>query len=99
MSGVVGTSSSKSKLVGKFVDTAKAWCNFNGTGTPAIRTSFNCSSITDVNTGRYEVNYTHPMKSQFHAPVSSQGGSVVNVLVVNEDQNAGVGKCEIGVYR
>ena len=32
---------------------AKAWVNFNGTGTVAIRDSFNVSSITDVGTGQY----------------------------------------------
>ncbi|HEY9817824.1 MAG TPA: hypothetical protein V6D20_18775, partial [Candidatus Obscuribacterales bacterium] len=36
---------------------AKAWVNFNGTGVVAIRDSFNVSSITDVATGTYEVNY------------------------------------------
>ena len=99
MSGIIGTSHSKSRVIGRSQDTAKAWCNFNGQSTPAIRDSFNCSSITDVNTGRYEVNYIEPMKSQNHVPVASQGGSVVNVMVINEDQNAGVGKCEVGNYR
>ena len=37
---------------------AKAWVNFNGTGTVAIRDSFNVSSITDINTGRYTINFT-----------------------------------------
>ena len=35
---------------------AKAWVNFNGTGTPAIRSSFNVSSITKLGTGSYQVN-------------------------------------------
>ena len=37
---------------------AKAWVNFNGTGTVAIRASFNVSSITDSGTGAYRVNLT-----------------------------------------
>ena len=37
---------------------AKAWVNFNGQGTVAIRDSFNVSSITDINTGRYTINFT-----------------------------------------
>lgn len=37
---------------------AKAWVNFNGTGTVAIRASFNVTSITDNNTGDYTVNFT-----------------------------------------
>lgn len=40
---------------------AKAWVNFNGTGTVAIRASFNVSSITDNGTGAYSVNFTTPM--------------------------------------
>ena len=35
---------------------AKAWVNFNGTGTVAIRASGNVSSITDNGVGRYVVN-------------------------------------------
>ena len=34
-----------------------AWVNFNGTGTVAIRHSYNVSSITDQGVGRYDVNY------------------------------------------
>lgn len=37
---------------------AKAWVNFDGTGTVAIRASFNVSSITDNGTGDYTVNFT-----------------------------------------
>jgi len=39
----------------------RAWVNFNGTGTVAIRASGNVSSITDRNTGRYTVNLTTAM--------------------------------------
>ena len=37
--------------------TAKAWVNFNGTGTVAIRASFNVASITDNGVGDYTVNF------------------------------------------
>jgi hypothetical protein len=40
---------------------AKAWVNFNGSGTPAIRESFNVSSITRNGTGDYTVNFTTAM--------------------------------------
>ena len=36
----------------------KAWVNFNGTGTVAIRANYNVSSITDNGTGDYRVNFT-----------------------------------------
>mgnify|MGYP000022269296 CR=1 FL=1 len=39
----------------------KAWVNFNGTGTVAIRASYNVSSITDNNVGDYTVNFTTAM--------------------------------------
>jgi len=39
----------------------KAWVNFNGEGTVAIRASYGVSSITDNNTGNYTVNFTTAM--------------------------------------
>jgi hypothetical protein len=39
----------------------RAWVNFNGTGTVAIRESGNVSSITDNGTGDYTVNFTTAM--------------------------------------
>ena len=39
----------------------RAWGNFNGTGTVAIRASGNVSSITDNGTGDYTVNFTTAM--------------------------------------
>ena len=39
----------------------RAWVNFNGTGTPAIRASGNVSSITDNGTGDYTINFTTTM--------------------------------------
>ena len=39
----------------------RAWVNFNGTGTPAIRANGNVTSITDNGTGDYTVNFTTAM--------------------------------------
>jgi len=36
---------------------AKAWVNFNGTGTVAIRDDFNAGSITDNGTGDYTITF------------------------------------------
>jgi len=41
----------------------KAWVNFNGTGTVAIRDSYNVSSITDNGTGKYTVNFSNNMSN------------------------------------
>jgi hypothetical protein len=40
---------------------ARAWVNFNGTGTVAISASGNVSSITDNSAGNYTVNFTTAM--------------------------------------
>jgi hypothetical protein len=39
----------------------RAWVNFNGTGTVAIRASGNVTSITDNGTGSYTINFTTAM--------------------------------------
>ena len=49
----------------------RAWVNFNGTGTVAIRASGNVSSITDLGTGNYRVNFTTAMQdANYSAQVS-----------------------------
>ena len=50
----------------------RAWVNFNGTGTPAIRASGNVTNITDSGTGLYVVNFTTAMTDiNYSAVVSS----------------------------
>ena len=48
----------------------RAWVNFNGTGTVAIRASGNVSSITDNGTGDYRVNLTAAMPDVNYAVVT-----------------------------
>jgi hypothetical protein len=55
------------------VYTAKAWVNFDGTGTVAIRASGNVSSITDNGTGDYTVNFTVAMVDVNYAIVGTSG--------------------------
>ena len=57
------------KLTG--VNDAKAWVNFNGTGTVAIRASFNISSITDDDTGVYFINFTNALTDVNYATANS----------------------------
>tara|TARA_R110000782_G_scaffold258163_1_gene347761 strand:- start:21 stop:380 length:360 start_codon:yes stop_codon:yes gene_type:complete len=45
----------------------KAWVNFNGTGTVAIRDSYNVSSITDNAVGTYTINFTAAMSNNNYA--------------------------------
>ena len=53
---------------------ARAWVNFNGTGTVAIRASGNVSSITDNGVGRYFVNFTNLMPDANYSTVSTCNG-------------------------
>ena len=45
----------------------RAWVNFNGTGTVAIRASGNVSSITDNGVGNYGINFTTAMPDANYA--------------------------------
>ena len=49
----------------------RAWVNFNGTGTVAIRASGNVTSITDNGTGDYTVNITTAMPDVNYSAVTS----------------------------
>lgn len=50
---------------------ARAWVNFNGTGTVAIRASGNVSSITDNGTGDYTVNFTTAMPDANYSGIAT----------------------------
>lgn len=72
---------------------ARAWVNFNGTGTVAIRASGNVSSITDNGTGDYTINFSTAMVDSNFAMVAG-GSNVVGtydrtpVRRLNEAQSA-----------
>ena len=61
----------------------KAWVNFNGTGTVAIRDSYNVSSITDNGTGYYTVNLTTALPDINGAVVITNGDIVPNTARTN----------------
>ena len=63
--------------------TAKAWVNFNGDGTVAIRDSHNVSSITDNGTGNYNTEFTNNTDNTNYAVVS-------NTRENDSDNNLGV---------
>ena len=67
---------------------AKAWVNFNGTGTVAIRASFNVSSITDNGTGNYTVNFTTAMVDANYAVCATSGNSGTFLPLNGNDVNA-----------
>jgi hypothetical protein len=51
----------------------RAWVNFNGTGTPAIRASGNVSSITDIAAGTYTVNFTTALPDANYSGLITSG--------------------------
>lgn len=51
----------------------KAWVNFNGIGTVAIRASDNVSSITDNGTGDFTINFTTPISDANYAVTATAG--------------------------
>jgi hypothetical protein len=54
----------------------RAWVNFNGTGTVAIRASGNVSSITDNGVGQYTVNFTTALAdANYSANITLGGGN------------------------
>jgi len=62
----------------------RAWVNFNGTGTVAIRGSGNVSSITDSGNGDYRVNFTTAMPDVNYATVATvHGGSNRDTTTTN----------------
>jgi hypothetical protein len=57
---------------------AKAWVNFNGTGTAAIQDSLNMSSLTDNGTGDYTLTYSNSLTGVFSNIIAcSQSGRSV----------------------
>jgi hypothetical protein len=50
---------------------ARAWVNFNGTGTVAIRASGNVSSISDIGVGNYDVNFATNLADTNYAVVNN----------------------------
>ncbi len=62
---------------------ARAWVNFNGTGTVAIRASGNVTSITDNGVGQYAVNFTTAMSDANYCVTgaSSTNGTTNGVIL------------------
>ena len=66
----------------------RAWVNFNGTGTVAIRASGNVSSITDNGTSNYTVNFTTAMPDANYASVVNAGTTYNTVIFVSATTSA-----------
>lgn len=64
------------------VYSCRAWVNFNGTGTVAIRASGNVSSITDDGAGIYKINFATDLEDANYAVCGtcSRGGNATNYI-------------------
>jgi len=61
----------------------RAWVNFDGTGTVAIRASGNVSSITDNGTGQYTINFTTAMPDVNYVGAATAGDASGGNCFVN----------------
>jgi|TARA_R100000426_G_scaffold50292_1_gene36922 hypothetical protein len=62
-----------------FNGVAKVWINFDGTGTPTARDSFNVASITDNGTGSYDIVFTNSMSSANYTSQCSLNNGTTDV--------------------
>lgn len=76
---------------------AKAWVNFNGTGTVAIRDSFNVASLTDNGTGDYSVSFSNDTgNANYAVSVSSSSGGASNTDTFVNPYTWAAGSVSIG---
>ena len=76
--------------------TAKAWVNFNGEGTLAVRDSHNVSSVTDNASGDYTVNFSNNLANANYAFSGGAGSANSGMRVVVqpfENYPPAVGSC------
>ena len=77
----------------------RAWVNFNGNGTVAIRASGNVSSITDNGTGDYTVNFTTAMPDANYGYALSGSQVGANISNINpRDAGSAVGSFRIETF-
>lgn len=68
---------------------AKAWVNFNGTGTIAARDSVNVASLTDNGTGDYTSNFTSSFSAVNYTGTTSSSWDTVTSGVINFNRAVG----------
>lgn len=78
---------------------AKAWCNFNGTGTPAMNSNYNMdASITDNGVGDYTVSFTTDFSSANFAAVGMVRGNVFDYLSVAIDNTVAMAAGTLRIF-
>jgi hypothetical protein len=76
----------------------RAWVNFNGTGTVAIRADYQVDSITDNGTGNYTVNWTPGALPNSNYAVSGlPSGGTERMITIQTLTNYTTSVCQIVV--
>lgn len=74
--GVANTPPTVQDSAGTQIGTfCRAWLALNGTGTIAIRASFNVNTVTDQGNGKYRVNFINAMPDANFSIVTNAGGA------------------------
>ena len=75
----------------------RAWVNFDGIGTVAIRESGNVSSITDLDVGKFRINFSTNMPDVNYAPILATNYNDAGARVYTDVYTLAVGSFEISV--
>lgn len=74
---------------------ATVWVEFDGTGAVAIRDQFNVTSITDLGTGDYQINYTAALADTDYSALATQGtGNGIGYAAITQTANT-TAKCNL----
>ena len=67
---------------------AKAWVDFDGTGTVSVKASLNNSSITDNGTGDYTNNFSSSFDSvnYTHVAGGAQGATLIDAITASSSE-------------
>lgn len=76
----------------------RAWVNFNGTGTVAIRASGNVSSITDNGTGDYTVNVTTALPDANYSVSGGASNGTNDLARAITPNNTSASSCRITAF-
>ena len=86
MSGIIGSQFKRSGVIGRSLDTAKAWINFDGDSLGAARNSYNVRSIADNGVGKYTVNFIAAMPNINYTSVGMAGESNTSLRAVMQNR-------------
>lgn len=78
----------------------RAWVNFNGTGTVAIRSSGNVSSISDNGVGDYTVNFTNAMPDANYSVIATRqiGSNSLQARIFGQNANTAPATGSVRMY-